>query len=47
LRPGGRMSARDVAAPFAEIFMRGISSTQGATRRRRRPPMAESVQGAE
>jgi AcrR family transcriptional regulator len=46
LRPGGRMSARDVAAPFAEIFMRGISSTQGATRRRR-PPMAESVQGAE
>jgi AcrR family transcriptional regulator len=24
LRPGGRLSARDVAKPFAEIFMRGI-----------------------
>jgi AcrR family transcriptional regulator len=25
LKPGGRMSARDVAKPFAEIFMRGIT----------------------
>jgi AcrR family transcriptional regulator len=25
LKPGGRLSARDVAAPFAEIFMRGIT----------------------
>jgi AcrR family transcriptional regulator len=25
LKPGGRLSARDVASPFAEIFMRGIS----------------------
>jgi AcrR family transcriptional regulator len=25
LKPGGRLSARDVAKPFAEIFMRGIS----------------------
>jgi TetR/AcrR family transcriptional regulator, cholesterol catabolism regulator len=24
LRPGGRLSARDVAKPFAEMFMRGI-----------------------
>jgi len=24
LKPGGRLSARDVAKPFAEIFMRGI-----------------------
>jgi TetR/AcrR family transcriptional regulator, cholesterol catabolism regulator len=27
LKPGGPLSARDVAKPFAEIFMRGISST--------------------
>ncbi len=26
LRPGGRLSARDVAKPFAEIFMRGIEN---------------------
>ncbi len=26
LKPGGPLSARDVAKPFAEIFMRGISS---------------------
>jgi AcrR family transcriptional regulator len=26
LRPGGRLSARDVAKPFAEIFMRGIET---------------------
>jgi AcrR family transcriptional regulator len=25
LRPGGRLSARDVAKPFAEIFVRGIA----------------------
>ncbi|MCU1485979.1 MAG: transcriptional regulator, TetR family, partial [Actinomycetia bacterium] len=25
LKPGGRLSARDVAKPFADIFMRGIS----------------------
>jgi TetR/AcrR family transcriptional regulator, cholesterol catabolism regulator len=33
LKPGGRLSARDVAKPFAEIFMRGIegpSPGQGA-----------------
>ena len=30
LKPGGRLSARDVAQPFAEIFMRGIASPQGA-----------------
>ena len=27
LKPGGRVSARDVAAPFAEIFIRGIATT--------------------
>ena len=26
LKAGGRLSARDVAKPFAEIFMRGIES---------------------
>ncbi len=26
LKSGGRLSARDVAAPFAEIFMRGITN---------------------
>ena len=26
LKPGGRLSARAVARPFAEIFMRGITS---------------------
>ena len=26
LKPGGRLSARDVAKPFAEIFMRGITA---------------------
>jgi AcrR family transcriptional regulator len=29
LKPGGRLSARDVAKPFAEIFMRGITSGAG------------------
>jgi hypothetical protein len=27
LKAGGRLSARDVAKPFAEIFMRGIATT--------------------
>ena len=26
LKPGGRLSARSVAKPFAEIFMRGIAN---------------------
>jgi len=26
LKPGGELTARDVALPFADIFMRGISS---------------------
>ena len=30
LKTGGRLSARDVAKPFAEIFMRGIESPMGA-----------------
>jgi AcrR family transcriptional regulator len=30
LRPGGRLSARDVAKPFADLFIRGIAS-DGAT----------------
>ena len=37
LRPGGRLSARDVAKPFAEIFMCGID----------RPPAPPRRQGAE
>jgi TetR/AcrR family transcriptional regulator, cholesterol catabolism regulator len=37
LKPGGALSARDVAKPFAEIFMRGIES----------PQRAQPVQGAE
>src|SRR6476646_2202250 len=41
LKPGGRLSARAVAKPFAEIFMRGI--TDPAPRRRR----ARRAQGAE
>jgi TetR/AcrR family transcriptional regulator, cholesterol catabolism regulator len=28
LRPGGRLSARDVAKPFADIFMRGIQGAE-------------------
>jgi len=31
LRPGGRLSARDVAKPFADIFMRGIERCAPAT----------------
>lgn len=30
LKPGGRLSARDVATPFADIFLRGIRGDQGA-----------------
>jgi AcrR family transcriptional regulator len=30
LKPGGRLSARDVAKPFADIFIRGIANPQGA-----------------
>jgi TetR/AcrR family transcriptional regulator, cholesterol catabolism regulator len=37
LRPGGRLSARDVGKPFAEIFMRGIEH----------PADADKAQGAE
>jgi len=37
LKAGGRLSARDVAKPFAEIFMRGIEN----------PPSARADQGAE
>jgi hypothetical protein len=29
LHPGGRLSAREVAKPFAEIFIRGIVQTDG------------------
>ena len=29
LKAGGRLSARDVAQPFAEIFMRGIANPKG------------------
>jgi AcrR family transcriptional regulator len=37
LKPGGRLSARDVAKPFADIFLRGIA----------RPPRGQPGQGAE
>ncbi len=30
LQPGGRLSARSVAAPFAEVFLHGIARRQGA-----------------
>ena len=30
LKPSGRLSARDVAKPFAEIFMHGIAAPHGA-----------------
>lgn len=29
LKPGGRLSARDVARPFADVFIRGIGRAQG------------------
>ena len=40
LKPGGRFSARDVAKPFAELFVRGITNDDAATApsTRRRPP---------
>src|SRR3954466_2485905 len=40
LKPGGRVSARDVAKPFADLFIRGITTDGAATARstRRRPP---------
>jgi AcrR family transcriptional regulator len=37
LKPGGRLTARDVAKPFADIFMRGIEGaprTRSSSRRR-------------
>jgi len=34
LKPGGRLTARDVAKPFADIFISGIA--EPATRKRRR-----------
>src|SRR2546423_12607664 len=36
LKPGGALSARDVAKPFAEIFMQGIATKRARSRRRRR-----------
>jgi AcrR family transcriptional regulator len=36
LKPGGRLSARDVAQPFAEIFMGGIASPRPSHPSRRR-----------
>ena len=30
LKPRGRLSAREVAEPFAELFLRGIGAPQGA-----------------
>lgn len=41
LKPGGRLSARDVAKPFADIFMQGIAEPSSPKRRRRRPQGAE------
>ena len=41
LKPGGRLSARDVAKPFADIFIQGITRTTPPKRERR------SRQGAE
>lgn len=34
LKPGGRLSARDVAKPFADIFMHGIATTRRGRRGR-------------
>ena len=45
LKPGGRLSARDVAKPFAEIFIRGIGQPAlraPSSRRRRRAPSRSS-----
>jgi hypothetical protein len=41
LKPGGRLTARDVAKPFAEIFMHGIADPRPQKRRRRPPQGAE------
>jgi hypothetical protein len=41
LKAGGRLSARDVAKPFAEIFMHGIADPRPQKRRRRPPQGAE------
>ncbi|HEX4492239.1 MAG TPA: TetR/AcrR family transcriptional regulator, partial [Acidimicrobiia bacterium] len=41
LKPGGRLSARDVAKPFADLFIRGITNdgaTAPRTPRRRSAP---------
>jgi AcrR family transcriptional regulator len=39
LKPGGRLSARDVAKPFSDLFIRGIVSDDvKVPRSRRRPP---------
>jgi AcrR family transcriptional regulator len=38
LKPGGRLSARDVAQPFADLFVHGLTSTTTAPSTRRRPP---------
>jgi TetR/AcrR family transcriptional regulator, cholesterol catabolism regulator len=35
LKPGGRLSARDVAKPFADIFVRGITRPPAPNRERR------------
>ena len=35
LKAGGRLSARDVAKPFADIFMRGISRPKKAAAKKR------------
>ena len=44
LKAGGRLSARDVAKPFAEIFMRGIESPPRRSAQKSDP---KSDQGAE
>lgn len=53
LRPGGRLSARDVAAPFADIFLGGILTGNerggggGRGRRSTRGQRGRAAQGAE
>jgi TetR/AcrR family transcriptional regulator, cholesterol catabolism regulator len=37
LKPGGRLSARDVAKPFADIFVQGIATTAVAAPRAKAP----------
>ena len=41
LKPGGRLSARDVAKPFADIFIRGITRPNPQKRDRRARQGAE------